>query len=210
MFNKIDAYLITSPENRYYFTGFKSSFGCLILTPTEKTFITDLRYSVEARKYIKDATVLPTTSATYYDDIIKALKKANAKSVGFEDAKITFAEHKKLKSELEGFTLKPASVDLDEKRLVKTDEEITRIADAQALTQRALTKTMSYLKVGVTEKDMSDEITYQMLKLGAESLAFDNIVAFGVNTANQHHHPTAKKLEKNELITFDVGAKLKG
>ena len=210
MFNKIDAYLITSAENRYYYTGFSSSFGCLILTPNDKIFITDLRYLAEAHKYIKNATILPTTSATYNDDIIKALKKINAKSVGFEDASLTFAEYKKLKSELDGFTLKPASADLAEQRMVKTDEEIERIALAQAITQKALSKTLSLIKVGVSEKDVSNEITYQMLKLGADGTAFDNIVAFGTNTAVPHHHPTTKKLEKNELITIDIGAKVNG
>ena len=169
-----------------------------------------MRYAGEARKFIKGATIIPTTSANYYDDIIKVLKKAGAKSVGFEDASLTVAEHKKLKSELEGFTLKPASVDLDEKRMIKTDEEIAKIQEAQSVTQRALSKVMSLIKVGVSEKDLSNEITYQMLKLGADGPAFDNIVAFGVNTAVPHHRPTSKKLEKNDLITIDIGASVNG
>ena len=201
MFNKIDAYLITSSENRFYYTGFKSSFGCLILTPNERTLITDMRYASEARKFVKGATILPTTNASYYDDIIKALKKVGAKSIG---------EHKKLKSELEGFTLKPASSDLDEQRMIKTDEEIAKIQEAQAITQRALNKVMSLIKVGVSEKDLSNEITYQMLKLGADGPAFESIVAFGANTAIPHHHPTGKKLEKNDLITIDIGASVNG
>ena len=45
MFKKVDTYLVLSDENRFYFTGFKSSFGCVILTENEKFIITDPRYA---------------------------------------------------------------------------------------------------------------------------------------------------------------------
>lgn len=210
MFKKVDTYLVLSDENRFYFTGFKSSFGCVILTENEKFFITDPRYAAEARKLISGFTVLTTVGANFYDDIVKVLKKVNAKVVGYEDEYVTVAGFKKLKSVLDGFTLKPASADFNAERIIKTEDEIKKIAAAEVVTQKALLKTLPLLKYGVTEKDISNEITYQMLSLGAEGLAFENIVAFGVNTANPHHHPSMKKLEKNDMVTFDIGAKVNG
>ena len=210
MFKKVDTYLVLSDENRFYFTGFKSSFGCVILAENEKFFITDPRYAAEARKLISGFTVLTTVGANFYDDIVKVLKKVNAKVVGYEDEYVTVAGFKKLKSVLDGFTLKPASADFNAERIIKTEDEIKKIAAAEVVTQKALLKTLPLLKYGVTEKDISNEITYQMLSLGAEGLAFENIVAFGVNTANPHHHPSMKKLEKNDMVTFDIGAKVNG
>ena len=205
MFKKIDTYLILSDVNRFYFTGFKSTFGCVILTENEKFFITDPRYAAEARKLITGFNVITTVGANFYDDIVKTLKKVEAKVVGYEDEYVTVASFKKLKSELDGFTLKPASADINDERLIKSEDEIVKIAAAEVVTQKALLKTLPLLKYGVTEKDISNEITYQMLSLGAEELAFENIVAFGVNTANPHHHPSMKKLEKNDMVTFDIG-----
>ncbi len=211
MFEKVDSYLILSEDNRFYFTGFHSTFGCVILTPSEKIFITDKRYASEARLVVTDFTVLATAGGSaFYDDVIATLKRVNAKVVGFEDASITVAEHKKLKGTLKEFTLKPASSDIALARLVKRADEIEKIALAESVTQRALAKTLPLLKVGVTEKEISNEITYNMLALGAEGLAFENIVAFGVNTANPHHHPSSKKLEKGDMVTFDIGAKVNG
>ena len=210
MFKKVDTYLVLSDVNRFYFTGFKSSFGCVILTENEKFFITDPRYAAEARKLISGFTVLTTVGSNFYEDIVKVLKKVDAKVVGYEDEYVTVAAFKKLKSELEGFTLKPASADFNAERIIKTEDEIKKIAAAEVVTQKALLKTLPLLKYGVTEKDISNEITYQMLSLGAEELAFENIVAFGVNTANPHHHPSMKKLEKNDMVTFDIGAKVNG
>ena len=210
MFKKIDTYLILSDVNRFYFTGFKSTFGCVILTENEKFFITDPRYAAEARKLITGFNVITTVGANFYDDIVKTLKKVEAKVVGYEDEYVTVASFKKLKSELDGFTLKPASADINDERLIKSEDEIAKIAAAEVVTQKALLKTLPLLKYGVTEKDNYNENTNQMLSLGAEELAFENIVAFGVNTANPHHHPSMKKLEKNDMVTFDIGARVNG
>ena len=211
MFEKVDSYLILSEENRFYYTGFRSSFGCVILSKNEKFFITDKRYASEARLVVNGFNIIATAGgASFYDDIVSVLKKIDAKVVGFEDETITFATHKKLKSVLKDFSLKPSSADINFARLTKSPEEIEKIALAESITAKALSKTLPLLKLGVSEKDISDEITYQMLSLGAESLAFENIVAFGVNTANPHHHVSSKKLEKGDMITFDIGAKVNG
>ncbi len=210
MFKKIDTYLVLSEDNRFYFTGFHSSFGCVILTETEKYFLTDPRYASEARKLVSGFNILTTGGAAFYDDIVKVLKKVNARNVGYEDDYVTVVGFKKLKAALDGFSLKAASADFAEARVVKSEGEIQKIANAEIVTQKALLKTLPLLKYGVTEKDISNEITYQMLSLGAEGLAFENIVAFGVNTANPHHHPSMKRLEKNDMVTFDIGAKVNG
>lgn len=210
MFNKIEAYILLGGENRFYYTGFRSSFGCVILTEKEKYFITDKRYAAEARDTVKGFRICVTTGASLYDDIAKLLKGSGIKNIGYEDDYVTVAEFKRMRTALEKYTLKAASQDVYEQRLIKSDDEIAKIAAAEALTAKALTKTLPLLKYGVTEKEISDEITYRMLSLGAEELAFDNIVAFGVNTANPHHHPSGKKLERGELVTFDIGARLHG
>lgn len=210
MFEKVEAYLILSEENRFYFTGFRSSFGCVVLTETEKFFLTDPRYASEARKCVNGFNIITTSGASLYSDTLKLLQKLNVKSVGYEDEYVTVAMHKAMKSAFEGMALKSASSDLADKRVIKTEEEIKKVADAEALTAKALAKTIPLLKVGVTEKEISDELTYNMLSLGAEGLAFENIVAFGENTANPHHHVSDKKLEKNDMVTFDIGAKLNG
>lgn len=210
MFKKIDAYIVLSEENRFYFTGFRSSFGCVVLTEDDKYFLTDPRYAAEARKSAEGFAVLTVGAATMYDEVVKILKKKGAKTVGYEDDYITVAAFKRIKEALDGFTLKPASSDIAEARIVKTDEEVAKVADAEIITQKALFKTLPFLKPGVTEKDISNELTYQMLSLGAEGLAFENIVCFGANSANPHHKPSMKKLEKNDLILFDIGAKVNG
>ena len=210
MFENTDAYLILSEENRFYYTGFRSSFGCVILTQSERFFLTDPRYASEARKCVTNFTILTTTGAGIYGDIVKVLQKVNAKTVGYEDEFVTVADYKRISEALKDFTLTEASKVFADARVIKTEEEVKKVTLAQALTQTALNKTLPFLKVGVTEKEVSAEITHQMLLLGADCPAFESIVAFGPNTANPHHHPSDRKLEKNDMVTIDIGAKLNG
>lgn len=210
MFQNADSYIVFSPQNRFYFSGFRSSFGCVVVTKTARTLITDLRYASEARDVAVGCSVLAITASEFYPAIKSVLTESNAKTVGYEDEYVTVADFAKISSRLEGFDLVPASKEIADSRMIKSDEEVAAIATAQAVTQRAFLKTLSLIKPGVTEKEISDEIAYQLLRHGAQELAFESIVAFGVNTANPHHHPTVKKLEKNDLITIDIGAKVNG
>ena len=210
MFENVDSYIVLSPQNRFYFSGFRSSFGCVIVTKNSRTLVTDLRYASEARSVAVDCSVLAATATEFYPTIRAVLAEANAHNVGYEDEYVTVAEFKKLTEKLGEFEFVPASKAIADCRMIKSDEEVAAIATAQAVTQRAFLKTLPLIKPGVTEKEISDEIAYQLLRHGAEELAFESIVAFGVNTANPHHHPTVKKLEKNDLITIDIGAKVNG
>ncbi len=208
--NKIDAYIIQSPANRGYFTGIETSFGVVLLTENEKLFFTDFRYENYARSTLTDFTVITVKYSELYDTIARELKRLNAKSVGYEEKFLTVAEFKDIKATLSDFTLKPASGELAEKRMVKTDAEIEKIEISQRIAEKALGKIIPLIKPGVTEREISAELMFEMIRLGADSLAFDNIVSFGENSADPHHHPSDKKLDKNELILIDFGARKDG
>lgn len=210
MFKKIDAYLIFNPANRFYFTKLNTSYGCVILTEKEKHFITDFRYELVARDSLLDYEVTSTSFSQMYSNITKEFKRLGVKTVGYEDNFFTVSEFKELKSALEDFTLKPAGQIIEEMRTIKTEEEINNIASAQQIAQKALAKVIPRIKQGVTERDVSAELVYEIIKNGAESLSFDTIIAFGENSALPHHNPGNKKLEKNDLILIDFGAKYNG
>ena len=207
---KIDAYMIHSPANRCYFTGIDTSFGVGLITESEKIFFTDFRYESYARKTLADFTVIIVKPSELYAQIEKELKRLDVKTVGYEDAFITVGAFKTVKAALADFTLKPASAILDERRMVKTEAEIEKIQNAQRIAEKALTRVIPFIQPGVTEREISAELTFEMIRLGADTVAFDNIVSFGENSANPHHHPSDKKLDKNELILIDFGARAGG
>ena len=206
---KIDAFVFIDESNRFYFTRFETSFGAVVLSRGKNVFITDFRYEAEAREHVEDFDIVITTYKDFYAKIAETLTALGAKSVGFGE-KIYIDEYNELKTALAGFKLKPSEAAVEAVRAIKTEEEISLIKTAQQIAEGALKRAISHAKVGMTERELMAEINYEMIIGGAEKYSFETIVAFGANSAQPHHHPSDKKLDKNELILVDMGAKYKG
>lgn len=206
---KIDAYVFTDESNRFYFTRMETSFGAVIIGKDSKVFITDFRYEAEAREIVRDFELVICKAGDFYAKIAEVLTKLDAKNVGYGE-NMYVNEFNELKAALKGFKLKPANEMIEAKRAVKTDEEIDLIIAAQRIAEGALHKAMTRIKPGMSERELMAEINYEMVIGGAQGYSFETIVAFGVNTAQPHHHPGDKKLEKDELILVDMGAKYNG
>jgi len=208
--NKIDAYVINCPVNRFYVTRLNTSYGYVVLTESTNFFYTDSRYVQAAKNALADFKVVEVTRANALSSIAADLEAANLKTIGFEDEFLTVSAHKEFKESLKGFTLKAASNVLENLRLVKTVEEINHIKAAQAITEKVFDKVIDGLKPGVTEKELAIQLKIESLKQGAEDMAFAPIVAFGENSANPHHQPTDRRLEKEDLLLIDFGVKFNG
>ena len=210
LFENNDAVIVFGSSNRFYFTGLETSFGCVLIMPDRKFFYTDFRYELAARNIREGYELVITTPEKLYELIDDRLREAGAVNVGFDDNYVTVAGFKEIKKQLKDYTFHSVANEIAELRAVKSDIEIEHIKKAQSITEKALSAVLSLLKPGVTEKDISAELTYRFLKFGADGLAFDNIVAFGENSSDCHHIAGDRKLEKGDIILFDIGAKANG
>ena len=95
-------------------------------------------------------------------------------------------------------------------REIKSEEEVDIIKRTINISDSAFNEVSKVITIGMTEKEIAWEIEKTMRELGAESPSFDTIVASGVNGAKPHHTPTDKKIEDNEGIVIDMGAKYEG
>jgi len=207
---KIDAALIISPINRYYFTNFHSSNGFVLISENAKYFYTDSRYYLAAQN-LDGFTVRQINGENVYKTIIEDLKKLNAGTVGYEDDFLTVSAFKEFKKELNEFSLKPISNEIANARLIKTETEIEKISAAQKIAEKAFEAVINkFLKTGITEKELKNELIFKCLELGADKMAFDPIVAFGANSAIPHHQSGDKKLEKTDIVLIDFGIRLDG
>ncbi len=210
LFEKYDALIITSPSNRFYFTGFDSSFGALLLTENKKYLFTDFRYAIAAKTAVEDFEIIITDADHLFNRIAKICAEHKFSSLGYEDESVSVATHRQMKKEFGEFELKSVGSELTELRIVKTDEEIAKIRSAQAITEAAIAKALASVKSGMTERELNAEISYRFLMHGADGFAFDNIVAFGENAADCHHVPGNRKLGKGDIILLDTGAMKNG
>lgn len=203
-----DTLILFDDNNRSYYTGKETSFGCVILHEKENFLITDFRYA----GYVRDCegfTVRIIDAPALYDVVRSCLEKLQVKTVGFEDDRLSYAEYTRLKTELKNYKLVPAGETVAAQRAVKTDTEIDLIAKSQVFNQNVLKKVVSQIRVGMTECEVAADIMYEYIRNGAKP-SFDPIVAFGPNAAVPHHKPSAKRLEKNDVILIDMGAIVDG
>ena len=119
------AVIITSPENRRYFTGFNSTDGFLVITKDEATFFTDSRYIEAAQKQISLCKAVLLKSAE--ETMVPFLKEKGVEKILLETDRMTVGFLNKLKK-LFDFCEVDANevVDslVDKLRETKTEKEI--------------------------------------------------------------------------------------
>lgn len=108
------------------------------------------------------------------------------------------------------FEIKDATDFSKQIRMIKEQSEINTIKRAALIARNAFTKVYSMITIGVSEKELANELDYQMTKLNAQKSAFETIVASGINTSYPHHRPTDKKIEDGDFLMIDFGACVDG
>lgn len=211
--SQTDAVLVVSDKNRFYFTGFQSTFGYLLLLPNNRNvFITDPRYYEMAQALQCETleVVQIANGASVKQMLCEMLRKNHVKTVGFEDTELTVSQYTALKQDLSAFELVPVGSHINFARSFKDATEIEYIKRAQAITDAAFSDILEVLKAGMTEIDLAVELEYRLAKRGAEGLAFDTIIASGINSSKPHAHPTDKVIENGDPVTMDFGARYHG
>lgn len=202
----IDAVLITSPINRFYYAGFRSTAGTLFITKNSSTFFIDFRYIEAAEATVKGSEViLQENIRTQLNDIIK---KEHIKTIGTETSYMSMEEFGNFQKMLDAELLFDERVNtlILEQRRYKSQQEIEYIKQAQAISEQAFEKILGMVKVGVTERAIALELEFETKRLGSERNAFDYIVNSGVRTSMPHGVPTDKKIEAGDFVTIDFGS----
>lgn len=206
--HEIDGILITSKYNRRYITGFTGSAGVALVSKTGAKFITDFRYVEQAENQIKDFDIVKH-GGIIKEEIANQVKELKIKSLGFEKDHLTFAEYEEFNQAIDA-ELVPVSGLVEKLRLYKDEGELAIMREAIKIADAAFEHILSFIRPGVKEIDVSNELEFFMRKQGAESSSFDTIVASGYRSALPHGVASDKTIEKGELVTLDFGALYKG
>ena len=94
--------------------------------------------------------------------------------------------------------------------MIKNPEEILAILEAQAMGDACFSHILEFIRPGMTEREVADEIEKTLLGFGAEGLAFPTICVSGVNTTQPHGEPSDKVIEEGDLLTMDFGGIVRG
>lgn len=206
----IDAAMIISPENRRYLTDMQSSAGILLVTRNNAYFIIDFRYYDVAKTVVDFEVILQGDKV--FTQIDEILNKENVTTLALESDFVTLSQYSRYTDALKGFVI-PRENDiskiLENLRSIKSQEELSYIKQAQAITDKAFLHILDYIKIGMTEKDIALELEYTMRKLGG-GIAFESIVVSGINSSLPHGVPTDKLIKTGDFLTMDFGATFNG
>ncbi|QED48594.1 M24 family metallopeptidase [Cytobacillus dafuensis] len=204
----IDGMLISSAYNRRYMANFTGSSGVVLISGEKAQFITDFRYIEQATKQCVGYEIVKHTGSIP-DEVADQAKKLGIKKLGFEQDHLTFSSYKAYEKALEA-ELVPVSGELEKLRLIKTEAEIKILKDAANIADAAFMHILDFIRPGLTELDVSNELEFFMRKAGATSSSFDIIVASGYRGALPHGVASDKVIEKGDFITLDFGAYYQG
>ena len=200
--------IISNPVNIRYLTNIQAE-GILLLTRKENIYITDARYieHVHSTLTLFDEIIVYDINDVSRDDYENFF--LFCENVGFEENYVTYAKYKEYIRKYKINNLVETENIIEKQRMIKDEEEISNIQKACEITDNCFSYILSYIKPGMTEKQIADEIE-QYYKQRTDGLSFDTIVASGENTSKPHAVPTDRKIQEKDIITIDMGCKVNG
>jgi Xaa-Pro aminopeptidase len=206
--HNIDGLLVTNPYNRRYITGFTGTAGVAVISRDKAVFITDFRYVEQASKQVQGFEIVQHTGPIV-EEAANQVARLGIQKLGFEQEDVSYATFKAYESAVKA-ELVPTSYVIEKLRLIKSESEIKILKEAAEIADAAFEHILSFIRPGVKEIDVANELEFFMRKQGATSSSFDIIVASGHRSALPHGVATEKVIEKGELVTLDFGAYYKG
>ncbi|MGE5288335.1 MAG: M24 family metallopeptidase, partial [Micromonosporaceae bacterium] len=207
----LDTALITHLANVRYLTGLASSNAALLVVAdgaSDAVLATDTRYALAAQRDCPDLELV--TDRNVAAALVTLAAARGLRRLAFEAHAMSVERHTALSTEMTGSELTPLGRAVEELRMIKDEAEIADIARACHITCQAFDEVAGSIRPGLTEKQLAVALERRMTELGAEKPAFDTIVASGPNGAIPHHVPGERPIERGDLVTIDMGARVRG
>lgn len=127
--------------------------------------------------------------------------------LGIEGDRMSIAVHDRLLENHPAIQLVPFEQAMRRLRMVKSGSDIETIAEAAALTEEALRRTIEQLAVGVTERQVADRLIGYMQAGGFTTV--DPLVGAGPN-ACRIGPPTTRPIQLGDWVRIDVKSRYRG
>lgn len=204
----VDGIWVTNDKNLRYLANFTGSAGEVIITRDKAFFITDFRYKEQAKEQAQGFEVI-IHPGDLYGEINKVLVENNVERLGVEADSLILATYLQVKETFEA-EIVPTNGVVEKIREVKEESEVQIIKEACEITDQAFDHILTFIKPGVTEIEVANELEHFLKGKGATAMSFDTIVASGVRSSMPHGVASEKAIEQGDMITLDFGCYFKG
>ena len=202
----IEGILISSTLNQRYISTFNYDDGYVLVLRDKAFLLTDFRYIEAANAQVNHDDFELVTPKGHLKAVASLANENGVKTVMVEESSLSLEDLTHFKNAANGAInyVGGASAILTEMRMVKTEDELNNMAEAQRITDLAFSHIINVLRPDMTEIDVALEIEFFMRKNGAERTSFDTIAVSGTASSMPHGVPRNVKLEKG-FLTMDFG-----
>ena len=203
----VEGILLSSTLNQRYISTFNYDDGYIVVLQDKAFLLTDFRYVEAACAQVNHGDFEVSTPKTSHLKFVAQIAQENGiGTMLVEESSLSLEDLSRFENAAEGKVkyLGGASAILNEMRMVKTEDELNNMAEAQRITDAAFSHIINVLRPDMTEIDVALEIEFFMRKNGAERTSFDTIAVSGTASSMPHGVPRNVKLERG-FLTMDFG-----
>lgn len=205
----VDAIWLTSLPNIRWACGFTGSNGLLVVRDGGAHFVSDGRYTTQARQEVRGAEI-----HIHGPDLVASVEQDglldDCRRILFQSDRLTVSDRDRLDRTFPDVEWSGVADLLTAAVASKDADEIRKIRAAQEITDTVYAEILGWLRPGQSEKDIAAEIVYRHLRRGAEKMSFEPIVASGPNSALPHARPTDRRIAEGDVLLLDFGCFLEG
>ena len=208
----VDGAIVTSQVNRHFLSGYDTDTGWLVITKSGTAFVTDFRY-IEAASAALEGVCAAVKYSNFGEVMKKVLEGFNADKLLVENERLFLANADQMEKAIAPHSIiRDTRLDeiINSMRICKNEYEMEMCRAAQMITENSLRHVLGMVREGVTERELSLELEFDMRRNGAQRVAFSLIIAAGANSSMPHAVPGDYRVQKGDFITFDIGAVVGG
>ncbi|MCG3175951.1 MAG: Aminopeptidase YpdF [Candidatus Omnitrophica bacterium] len=201
----IDALLVSSWPNVTYVSGFRGDESWALVGPKGEYFITDSRYTEQARKEAKGFKIVERDRRTLSDILKDIVRQKRIKKLGFESHIVTHAFAQALDKTAGSSKVKATRGLIEKLRETKDAGEIRALRKTADIAVKGFHYIRDWAKPGMTERQIQARLEYQTKLLGSEKPAFDMIIASGPRASMPHCQSDGTRTRRNSAVLVDMG-----
>jgi Xaa-Pro aminopeptidase len=210
----LDAFVVSTPANLTYLSGFAGSAGLIADLSGRARLIVDGRYTAAARQgsaqgRLAEIDVVAVTGR-YDETLARVLADLGPARVGYEADHVTVATLRHWQEAAPAVTWVPTERLIARRRMIKDALEIAALRRAGAGLSEIARDLRLFVKEGRSEREVARAIDEAMMRGGFSENVFPTIVASGPNSALPHARPTDRRLAEGDLVVLDFGGRLDG
>ena len=206
----IDALLVSSWPNVTYLSGFQGTESWALISPKGLFFITDSRYSEQAKAEAKDFKIVLREKKSVAEIVNELCGGIGSKSLGFEAAIVTHSFYLGLEKRLAAGKLVPTFDVVEKLREIKDSFEVQQIKMSADIAVKGFHYIRQIARPGLKERELQARLEHYTKSLGSDKPAFDIIIAAGKRSSMPHCQTNDTLVRDNDILLVDMGVVYRG